>query len=241
MWYWQDKWTWPCVGWDVFLPWPLRNAAISGTLRFSHCNIAGSQEGAVLIRRRAQTPSQRLVAQVHLWARARSQQRSLQICGRATGVHPQLTISPIRPLVNVVLWTQGGHFCTDMRECFYTNGQSVFFEQSLLIEGRGKYNCSLLPESTASPPGCLTCNASSPWCAPHVIPVTPGETYRLRIASVASLSTLNFILEVSTSPLRNLKRYLTSFEVVHNSGAHILTLFNAESQNDCRHGGRTLR
>ncbi|XP_024373525.1 L-ascorbate oxidase [Physcomitrium patens] len=67
--------------------------------------------------------------------------------------------------------------------------------QSLLIEGRGKYNCSLLPESTASPPGCLTCNASSPWCAPHVIPVTPGETYRLRIASVASLSTLNFILE----------------------------------------------
>ncbi|KAG0619154.1 hypothetical protein M758_4G120900 [Ceratodon purpureus] len=71
--------------------------------------------------------------------------------------------------------------------------------QSLLIEGRGECNCSLLPEASATPaPGCLTCNATSPKCASHVIPVSPRETYRLRIASVASLSSLNFILEVST-------------------------------------------
>lgn len=70
--------------------------------------------------------------------------------------------------------------------------------QSLLLEGRGRYNCSLLRESSATtptPPGCLTCNATNPKCTPHVIPVTPGKSYRLRIASVASLSSLNFILE----------------------------------------------
>lgn len=68
--------------------------------------------------------------------------------------------------------------------------------QSLLIEGRGRYNCSLLPQNaTTAPPGCLVCNSTDPRCAPHVLPVTPGKTYRLRIASVASLSSLNFILE----------------------------------------------
>jgi L-ascorbate oxidase len=67
--------------------------------------------------------------------------------------------------------------------------------QSLLIQGRGRYNCSLLPQLVPPTPGSLTCNASSPRCTPHAIPVTPGKTYRLRIASVASLSSLNFILE----------------------------------------------
>lgn len=67
--------------------------------------------------------------------------------------------------------------------------------QSLLIQGRGRYNCSDLPASSS--PDCLSCNTTNPKCSAHVLPVTPGKTYRLRIGSVASLSSLNFILEVS--------------------------------------------
>ncbi|KAL2611240.1 hypothetical protein R1flu_022932 [Riccia fluitans] len=68
--------------------------------------------------------------------------------------------------------------------------------QSLLIEGRGAYNCSLVPVGAVPNSGdCVTCNASAPQCQPYVLPVTAGKTYRLRIASVASLSALNFILE----------------------------------------------
>jgi L-ascorbate oxidase len=68
--------------------------------------------------------------------------------------------------------------------------------QSLLIEGRGKYNCALDPGSNGASPSCLPCNASNPECAYHVIPVEHGKTYRLRIASITSLSSLNFVLEV---------------------------------------------
>eukprot|EP00253_Pinus_taeda_P027935 PITA_27935 len=59
--------------------------------------------------------------------------------------------------------------------------------QSLLIEGRGKYNCSADSSKT--------CNATSSQCSPHILPVKPGKTYRLRIASVASLSALNFLIQ----------------------------------------------
>jgi L-ascorbate oxidase len=68
--------------------------------------------------------------------------------------------------------------------------------QSLLINGRGKYNCSSIANVLSTSPDCLTCNATSPNCAPFVLPVIHGNTYRLRIANVASLSSLNFILEV---------------------------------------------
>lgn len=54
--------------------------------------------------------------------------------------------------------------------------------QSLLIQGRGRYNCS-------------TGNCKNPQCAPHVLSVKAGKTYRLRIASVASLSSLNFLIQ----------------------------------------------
>eukprot|EP01018_Ginkgo_biloba_P037911 Gb_05999 [translate_table: standard] len=59
--------------------------------------------------------------------------------------------------------------------------------QSLLIEGRGRYNCSLGTSGT--------CNATNTQCGPFVLPVKPGKTYRLRIASVASLSALNFLIQ----------------------------------------------
>ncbi|GLJ51150.1 hypothetical protein SUGI_1088730 [Cryptomeria japonica] len=59
--------------------------------------------------------------------------------------------------------------------------------QSLLMEGRGKFNCSK--------PGRGDCNPSNPQCSPTLLPVNSGSTYRLRIASVASLSSLNFIIQ----------------------------------------------
>uniref|UniRef100_A0A0E0B231 L-ascorbate oxidase n=1 Tax=Oryza glumipatula TaxID=40148 RepID=A0A0E0B231_9ORYZ len=62
--------------------------------------------------------------------------------------------------------------------------------QSLLINGRGRFvNCSSSPATAAS------CNVSHPDCAPAVFAVVPGKTYRFRIASVTSLSALNFEIE----------------------------------------------
>ncbi|CAM6057583.1 unnamed protein product [Sphagnum tenellum] len=68
--------------------------------------------------------------------------------------------------------------------------------QSLLIQGRGKYNCSLDLCPVGSP-NCLQCNASAnaACAAPFVLPVQPGKTYRLRLSSPAILSSLNFIIE----------------------------------------------
>lgn len=59
--------------------------------------------------------------------------------------------------------------------------------QSLLMEGRGKYNWSA--------DNSITYNATSSQCSPYILPVKPGKTYRLRIASVASLSALNFLIQ----------------------------------------------
>ncbi|KAJ7982063.1 L-ascorbate oxidase [Quillaja saponaria] len=61
--------------------------------------------------------------------------------------------------------------------------------QSLLINGRGKFNCSLPSLKTG------VCNASNPECSPYVLAVIPGRTYRLRIGSLASLSSLSFEIE----------------------------------------------
>eukprot|EP00261_Vitis_vinifera_P035316 XP_019076559.1 PREDICTED: L-ascorbate oxidase-like [Vitis vinifera] len=61
--------------------------------------------------------------------------------------------------------------------------------QSLLIQGKGRYNCSLV----SSP---YVCNAASPQCSPYVFTVVPGKTYRLRVSSLTSLSALNFQIEV---------------------------------------------
>ncbi|XAR62294.1 Laccase [Bertholletia excelsa] len=61
--------------------------------------------------------------------------------------------------------------------------------QSLLINGRGRFNCST--------PGIQTglCNATNPQCAPYSFTVIPGKTYRLRIGSLTSLAALSFEIE----------------------------------------------
>ncbi|KAJ6801253.1 putative L-ascorbate oxidase [Iris pallida] len=61
--------------------------------------------------------------------------------------------------------------------------------QSLLINGRGRFNCSSLPSTTE------VCNLTNPDCSPSVFTVVPGKTYRFRIACITSLSALNFGFE----------------------------------------------
>lgn len=65
--------------------------------------------------------------------------------------------------------------------------------QPLLIQGKGRFNCS----SLNSPTGATICNETSPECSPYAITVIPGKTYRLGISSVTTLSALSFQIEVS--------------------------------------------
>ncbi|XP_020575855.1 L-ascorbate oxidase [Phalaenopsis equestris] len=60
--------------------------------------------------------------------------------------------------------------------------------QSLLINGRGRYNCSLAGTSDV-------CNMTNPECSPSVLTMVSGKTYLFRIASVTSLSALNLEIE----------------------------------------------
>ncbi|XP_068637472.1 L-ascorbate oxidase [Aristolochia californica] len=64
--------------------------------------------------------------------------------------------------------------------------------ESLLIQGRGRFNCSSLGPSDSTTG---VCNATNPECSPYVLTVVPGKTYRLRVASLTSLSALNFQIE----------------------------------------------
>ncbi|KAI5059105.1 hypothetical protein GOP47_0025424 [Adiantum capillus-veneris] len=68
--------------------------------------------------------------------------------------------------------------------------------QTLLINGRGSYDCALVPKGGLTSSGDVkVCNTSNPQCASPVMPVERGKMYRLRIASVASISSLNFVVE----------------------------------------------
>ncbi|KAG6490695.1 hypothetical protein ZIOFF_052005 [Zingiber officinale] len=60
--------------------------------------------------------------------------------------------------------------------------------QSLLINGRGQFNCALAGATDV-------CHTNAPECSPYVLSVVPGKTYRLRIASLTALSALNFEVE----------------------------------------------
>ncbi|CAI0397284.1 unnamed protein product [Linum tenue] len=66
--------------------------------------------------------------------------------------------------------------------------------QSLLINGRGQYNCSLASRynSSAALPEC-SLGGGEQW-APNVLKVLPNKTYRLRIASTTSLASLNLAI-----------------------------------------------
>ncbi|XP_072964364.1 L-ascorbate oxidase-like [Typha angustifolia] len=63
--------------------------------------------------------------------------------------------------------------------------------QTLLINGRGQYDCSLAAHVIH---GSTTCKTNTSQCAPTVLRLHPNKTYRLRIASTTSLSSLNLAI-----------------------------------------------
>ncbi|KEH35104.1 L-ascorbate oxidase [Medicago truncatula] len=69
--------------------------------------------------------------------------------------------------------------------------------QSLLINGRGQFNCSLAANfvNTTLP----QCNfKGGEECAPKILQVAPKKTYRIRIASTTSLASLNLAISNHT-------------------------------------------
>lgn len=69
--------------------------------------------------------------------------------------------------------------------------------QSLLINGRGQYNCSLAASFSTSLPS-TQCNLrGGEQYAPQILKVHPNKTYRLRLASSTSLASLNLAIGVT--------------------------------------------
>ncbi|MQL80233.1 hypothetical protein Taro_012689 [Colocasia esculenta] len=64
--------------------------------------------------------------------------------------------------------------------------------QTLLINGKGQYNCSLAAHVVAEQSACEITSSSQ--CAPVTFRVLPKKTYRLRIASTTSLASLNLAI-----------------------------------------------
>ncbi|CAO2814415.1 unnamed protein product [Amaranthus hypochondriacus] len=65
--------------------------------------------------------------------------------------------------------------------------------QTLLINGRGQYNCSLMPNFGNS--SSTKCNFEGhEQCAPQLLSVLPNKTYRIRLASTTALASLNFAI-----------------------------------------------
>lgn len=89
--------------------------------------------------------------------------------------------------------------------------------QTLLINGRGQYNCSLAAHySNSSSSQCRL--RGSEQCAPHILHVLPNKIYRLRIASTTALASLNLAIGVSNKE----KSYIMLF--FHTS---FLTFFSS--------------
>ncbi|XP_020208241.1 L-ascorbate oxidase-like [Cajanus cajan] len=65
--------------------------------------------------------------------------------------------------------------------------------QSLLINGRGQYNCSMAANLiNTTLPQCKFKGGEE--CEPQILQVDPNKTYRIRIASTTSLVSLNFAI-----------------------------------------------
>ncbi|KAK4844892.1 hypothetical protein QYF36_025762 [Acer negundo] len=71
--------------------------------------------------------------------------------------------------------------------------------QTLLINGRGQFNCSLAAHfsNTTSTKQCNL--RGNEQCAPQILRVLPNKTYRLRIASTTALASLNLAVGCSSS------------------------------------------
>ena len=69
--------------------------------------------------------------------------------------------------------------------------------QSLLINGRGQFNCSQAAY-LSNEEGKRQCTfRKNDQCAPETLRIRPNKVYRLRIASTTALASLNLAVEVS--------------------------------------------
>lgn len=66
--------------------------------------------------------------------------------------------------------------------------------QSLLINGRGQYNCSLAAKFSSNTSISQCKLRGTEQCAPKILHVLPNKTYRLRLASATSLASLNLAI-----------------------------------------------
>jgi FtsP/CotA-like multicopper oxidase with cupredoxin domain len=83
--------------------------------------------------------------------------------------------------------------------------------QSLLINGRGMFNCSKPATATEA------CNISCPDCVlPTLFIAVPGKTYLLRIGSLTSLSSLSFKIEGHSMTVVEVDGHYVSPSVVRN-------------------------
>lgn len=85
--------------------------------------------------------------------------------------------------------------------------------QSLLIQGKGRFNCSQL--TTASLDAGI-CNSTNPECSPFTLTVVPEKTYRLRISSLTALSALSFQIEGHNMTIVEADGYFVEPVVVKN-------------------------
>ncbi|XP_074320745.1 L-ascorbate oxidase-like [Silene latifolia] len=66
--------------------------------------------------------------------------------------------------------------------------------QTLLVNGRGQFNCSLAPNFTNSSSATQCKLRGNEQCAPQILRVDPNKTYRLRLASTTALASLNLAI-----------------------------------------------
>ncbi|GER47600.1 ascorbate oxidase [Striga asiatica] len=91
-----------------------------------------------------------------------------------------------------IIAQQGDTIVVELKNSLLTENVAIHWHgirQSILIQGRGKFNCSTPGIETAR------CNSSNPECVPYALTVVPNKTYRLRIGSLTALSALSFEIE----------------------------------------------
>ncbi|XP_010520486.1 PREDICTED: L-ascorbate oxidase-like [Tarenaya hassleriana] len=66
--------------------------------------------------------------------------------------------------------------------------------QSILINGRGQFNCSIAAQFSENTKKQCTFRGGDQ-CAPRILRVEPNKTYRLRIASTTALASLNLVVQ----------------------------------------------
>ncbi|KAL8160220.1 hypothetical protein V2J09_001757 [Rumex salicifolius] len=105
--------------------------------------------------------------------------------------------------------------------------------QSLLINGRGQFNCSLAAGfGNASSTPCKFRGTEQ--CAPQILRVLPNKVYRIRLASTTSLSVLNFQIQghkmVVVEADGNYVQPFTVDDVDINSGESYSVLLSTHNQ-----------